>query len=523
MNAERRRSRGNASRTPGRSPTRNDPLESATRRQDAENASNTPGTSRPSALRTTPASGRHTPSARPPSSLRFEVRAEDGGRPGESTTPAGPASTRNPGRGSNTPQNYLTPSGRSLRQPQGRGSARQIAGVTPHKQAAEQVKEMRRRALINTPGRARRMSGRLQRNDPMDNLRRLARNLAPKSQAIPSSSSPSDTAQAAAPTPKKDEDDDDDDMILEEPRSRISLHSDSDSDLEDPRRERELQEAVERTRVLEDIDLTTYSVELPRRMGPAWPEDARLTRRSSMFEAINEAESDDGDVGAMPFQLDSSPQRRLPFADDSDFRIEVPEEPPLSIEESTFAMDEALGRDSGRQSDFQLPVMDQDASVLEAAAEDLGMFDAPGLDDVGDEDEAGEEEAEGDMSDSDGDVEVVRTFENDARRSEPLPGLAQKHGRKSKRHALAIPDKHVKKIAGRFMKRNGGNIRFSRETLDRLGIMTDWFFERLGKSLEAYAGHAGRKTIRESDVHLVMKRYVIFYPGYIFSLPLPVR
>ncbi len=59
-----------------------------------------------------------------------------------------------------------------------------------------------------------------------------------------------------------------------------------------------------------------------------------------------------------------------------------------------------------------------------------------------------------------------------------------------------------------------------RETLDRLGLQSDWFFERLGKTLEAYAKHAGRKTIQDRDMHLVMKRYVtsivLFLFGYLY-------
>ncbi|KAH8162061.1 hypothetical protein CIB48_g6165 [Xylaria polymorpha] len=35
---------------------------------------------------------------------------------------------------------------------------------------------------------------------------------------------------------------------------------------------------------------------------------------------------------------------------------------------------------------------------------------------------------------------------------------------------------------------------------------TDWFFEQLGDDLSAYAKHAGRKTIDESDMITLMRR-----------------
>jgi hypothetical protein len=40
---------------------------------------------------------------------------------------------------------------------------------------------------------------------------------------------------------------------------------------------------------------------------------------------------------------------------------------------------------------------------------------------------------------------------------------------------------------------------------------SDWFFEQLGEDLQAYAKHAGRKTIDESDVLTLMKRQVTIY------------
>ena len=423
-----------------------------------------------------------------------------------SATPGQPTPSNRSRIGLPSPGTYITPRSRALRQ-------RQSIGATPHKKAADKVKELRRRAMLNTPGRQRRLSGRIERNDPMENLRRLARNLAPKSQPIPSSS-PTE-ASAPAQIDERNDDDDDDDLLLESPRIRVPLDSDSDEDYGAP--EESLRDALERTRVLEEQDLTMHSVELPRRMAPEMPEDPTIRRRSSMFEGFKDPESDARPDVSMGLQLDSSPQRRIPFADDSDFRIELPEEEPLlDIEQSTFTIAGGLGRQSGTQFDLPLPVVDDDlAPSYSDDGGDIGIpFDVDDYLSGGYEAAGNPAESVGEEEDEEGDEDAVEVeaaaAAGQGKRRESMTIKPQQARRKGQRHALAIPDKHIKAIAGRFFsQRNGKKPRFSKETLDRLGLQSDWFFERLGKTLEAYAKHAGRKTIQDRDMHLVMKRYVL--------------
>ena len=503
-NGSARRRSNAAQRTPSQRATR-DGTSSTTPAHGGQDGGIPPSSSRTNS-QITPSPGRGLMSARRPSSLRFEVRPEPEMIPIASATPGQPTPSNRSRIGLPSPGTYITPRSRVLRQ-------RQSIGATPHKKAADKVKELRRRAMLNTPGRSRRLSGRIERNDPMENLRRLARNLAPKSRLIPSSS-PVEATPPAQPDRSNDDDDDDDDLLLESPRIRVPLDSDSDEDYGAP--EASLRDALERTRVLEEQDLTMHSVELPRRMAPEMPEDLTIRRRSSMFDGFKNPESDAGLDVSMGLRLDSSPQRRIPFADDSDFRIELPEEEPLlDIDQSTFTIAGGLGRQSGTQFDLPLPEVDDDlAPSYSDDGGDIGMpFDVDenpsgGYDAAGSPAESVGEEEDGEGDDDELEVEVAAADQGKRRGS--MTTKPQQARRKGQRHALAIPDKHIKAIAGRFFsQRNGKKPRFSQETLDRLGLQSDWFFERLGKTLEAYAKHAGRKTIQDRDVHLVMKRYVV--------------
>jgi histone H3/H4 len=72
----------------------------------------------------------------------------------------------------------------------------------------------------------------------------------------------------------------------------------------------------------------------------------------------------------------------------------------------------------------------------------------------------------------------------------------------------SLPAGVVKKLATTFA-RTGGNskAKISKDTLDAIMQASDWFFEQVSDDLGAYAKHAGRKTIDESDVVTLMGRY----------------
>lgn len=82
----------------------------------------------------------------------------------------------------------------------------------------------------------------------------------------------------------------------------------------------------------------------------------------------------------------------------------------------------------------------------------------------------------------------------------------------------SFPAATVKMLANGFLKGQGGKGKISKDTLAVLVQTSDFFFEQVGEDLAAYAGHAGRKMVEESDVLALMKRYV--FPSILSSLAL---
>lgn len=73
----------------------------------------------------------------------------------------------------------------------------------------------------------------------------------------------------------------------------------------------------------------------------------------------------------------------------------------------------------------------------------------------------------------------------------------------------SLPAGVVKKLATTYARTSGNSkAKISKDTLDVIMQASDWFFEQVSDDLGAYAKHAGRKTIDESDVVTLMRRYV---------------
>jgi histone H3/H4 len=91
------------------------------------------------------------------------------------------------------------------------------------------------------------------------------------------------------------------------------------------------------------------------------------------------------------------------------------------------------------------------------------------------------------------------------------------------RHGIeypSLPPAFVKRVAQTALQSSGlSNPRISADTLTALTQASDWFFEQLGDDLGAYANHAKRKTVEESDVVTLMRRFV--YPGLSIPIPFP--
>jgi histone H3/H4 len=82
----------------------------------------------------------------------------------------------------------------------------------------------------------------------------------------------------------------------------------------------------------------------------------------------------------------------------------------------------------------------------------------------------------------------------------------------------SFPAGVVKKLATTFARTAGNSkAKISKETLDAIMQASDWFFEQVSDDLGAYAKHAGRQTIDESDIVTLMARSVLpsgywYYP-----------
>lgn len=77
----------------------------------------------------------------------------------------------------------------------------------------------------------------------------------------------------------------------------------------------------------------------------------------------------------------------------------------------------------------------------------------------------------------------------------------------------SLPLGVVKKLATTYARTSGNSkAKISKDTLDAIMQASDWFFEQVSDDLGAYAEHASRKTIEESDVITLMGRCVSAHP-----------
>lgn len=102
---------------------------------------------------------------------------------------------------------------------------------------------------------------------------------------------------------------------------------------------------------------------------------------------------------------------------------------------------------------------------------------------------------------------VVESVDPEERISRSRPAKKRKRISKHGIEYPALPLAFVKRVAQTPLQSSGlSNQRISADTLDALTQASEWFFEQMGDDLGAYADHARRKTIEESDVLTLMKR-----------------
>ncbi|KAF3353123.1 hypothetical protein VD0002_g238 [Verticillium dahliae] len=388
-------------------------------------------------------------------------------------------------------------------------STRKNNAPTPHARAASQYLDQRRAAM--TPGRRRQSVGVRRRESLFDNLRALSQALAPRSKPVETSSSPRDVPSRSRRSTRAAQDDDDDELPIDRPEMTLPLDMDDDSDLVPPR-----------SSILEDPTL-----ELPRRAYSEAPSRLSLaSRRLSEFYNVRDTLSDEDapgqgffpsmdadegmdDEGAVDATLERIDEERRETLGGrpSDFGFAIPQD--ADPDASTFIM--GLGPQSSPTRPVDVapdeievdlgPVMEEDPSALMEATFDALASDANQPDPFG--------EASGDetLNEELPDAEVTAHSEIDSKQRKPRAGKA---GWKRSKHGHSyppFPSTVVKRVAEQFARTSGiSNPRIGKDTLAALQQATDWFFEQVSEDLGAYAAHAGRRTINESDMELVMKR-----------------
>ncbi|KAI0475814.1 hypothetical protein GGR56DRAFT_674338 [Xylariaceae sp. FL0804] len=350
-----------------------------------------------------------------------------------------------------------------------------------------------------------------------------------------------------------DLDDDDDDFPIERPRLSLPLGPEHDDDDDD-----DVDLKPPRSSGLEDLEnYTMQSIELPRRaMGEYYDANARdrasllgSARVSDFYgggpdlhsddagidsgffpppPALDDDDSDDVvlDEGAVLERLDAEDGRRQTVGRESDFGpIQIPD----LGNESTFVMGSVA-------SPTREPAALDDIEEENAPMDDYDLGGGGGYDDDNDDDDDGhinepfgvpdldsdrEEEEEEPNNDATAIVsptaEQLTTALGSAGAGAGARGRTTKtRGNKKKisRHGVeypSLPRGVVKRLATTFAKTAGAGggragAKIAPDTLDAVMQATDWFFEQLGDDLGAYARHAGRKTIDESDVVTLMRR-----------------
>lgn len=235
------------------------------------------------------------------------------------------------------------------------------------------------------------------------------------------------------------------------------------------------------------------------------------------------------------YRIDVDSRRGTVGRRDSEFGLQIP----AGVDETTFIMSDPPA-DSGATSPF-VERSFAEAGANNAAGEDgrgnVTMIRSPapagGDDDdvdvyndpepgpdsepepmpdfAGDEDEDEVEPYAEDIEYQSPDEEQVEPSSAVKPAREPL--RPKKRQRRISKHGIeypALPPSFVKRVAQTALQSSGlSNPRVSADTLTALTQASEWFFEQIGDDLGAYANHAGRKIIEESDTATLMRRYVV--------------
>lgn len=251
--------------------------------------------------------------------------------------------------------------------------------------------------------------------------------------------------------------------------------------------------------------------------GPSEPVvNQEVDREETGVVAANAADAVPPTPAPAPMSEPSPPP--LPMDDFSD-REPIEDIPDRSDDEDREPMEDI----PERSDDGGAPVDDAPPEDYDAPMDDGGGFsDAGGGedDDAGgydyDQDAAAPVDAVPDVSTTSATAPAARApkrrSEGHVRIREAMPPRRKR--KLISRHGIeypSLPPTFVKRVAQTALQSSGlSNPRVSADTLVALTQASEWFFEQLGDDLGAFANHAKRKTIEESDVVTLMRRYVFF-------------
>jgi histone H3/H4 len=210
-----------------------------------------------------------------------------------------------------------------------------------------------------------------------------------------------------------------------------------------------------------------------------------------------DAELDEDEGPFDPNETEGEPTFQFKFPDRSRTSI-GPEEIPTEHLDDVIPAAPEFGRepDSDVEESF-LPGMDHEAEGDDSAAE--GPADEAAVEDPTDYMEVDGLTADPVVQDP---TEPIVTKASKTRVKTPRVLHQSKHGIPYP----SLPSAVVKKLASTFSRSAGGNGKINKETVTALTEASDWFFEQVSEDLAAYAGHARRKRIDESDMIALMKR-----------------
>ncbi|MCJ1248613.1 hypothetical protein MMC30_005831 [Trapelia coarctata] len=346
--------------------------------------------------------------------------------------------------------------------------------TTPH---AIRALQRRQAAAAQTPARNRRRSGRHQHETPRDILRNL-------SKVLSKTTVPPEPTPPLPPAPL-DQDQSESDADLPRPRLSMNIEelNDDDSFQAPPTR---------RSEPSDDGMHTERSVEVPRRAYSEMP----LTRGSLGSIRISERFGDSVD----PEEAESRDMR----ADGSELSnglIDIGDESGLPGDYDDAIADES-GLLSARFSDIRsrnLFQQDGDTSFAFDIPINSAMIQ-PFVDTGRGQDNDANHILEPSKSDA-----IEAPVPDRLLVGEPKPRL--KLRRKSRNNTPSLSAGVVKKLANSFARSSSSlKSKINKETLGAIMQASDWFFEQIGSDLGAYAEHAGRKTVDETDVTTLMKR-----------------